>query len=191
MPIANLPTDIIQKLDFLGLEALKSYQFAVSLDKDIFGYQYIAGFDKITGLGDGVGVRDVQEGGFPGVHRYPRRILRESIQLVRVMSFNSGLWNWFEEVRDWKKGNPSYARTLSVIMLDHIAPRTLRGTAIPFEVWRFDIVDAFPSNWKASDLDANKEDFAFETITLQHGGITKAKSLVTGDVASVVSLVQR
>lgn len=190
MSIINIPANILEKLDFLGLEALKRYQFAVSIDNEHFGYQYLVGFERISGLGDMINVRDVQEGGHPGIHRYPRRVKRDSIQLVRVMTFNHGLWEWFEEVRSWQKGKPSYSRTLSIIMLDYISPRQTGGQPIQFEVWRFDIVDAWPSEWQASSLDANTEELAFETITLQHGGISRAKSLITGDVADVLSLVQ-
>jgi len=107
------------------------------------------------------------------------------------MSFNSGMWDWFEEVRDWKKGKPNYSRTLSVVMLDHISTKQLRGEIIPFEVWSFDIIEAFPSSWQGAELDANNDEYAYETITIQHGGITKAKSLISGDVADVVSLFQR
>lgn len=190
MAIVNLPQNILDKLDFLNLEVLKRFQFVVSIDGDFFGSQFIIGFEKIVGIGGSVEVRDVREGGHPGNYYFPRTSRRDTILLVRGMTLNPGLWNWFNEVRNWKKGKSNYARTMSITMLDHISPRQTKGEPIPFEVWRFDIVDAWPSEWRGPELSAQDEELAFESITLQHGGITRAKSLISDEVANIVSLLQ-
>lgn len=190
MSIINLPQDVLDKLDFLHLEVFKRFQFAVSIDGDFFGSQFIVGFERIIGVGDSVDVRDVREGGHPGVYYFPRRSRRDTISLVRGMTLNKGLWNWFDEVRNWKKGKPNYARTMSIMILDHISPPQTKGQPIQFEVWRFDFVDAWPSEWRGPELSAQDEELAFESITVQHGGITRAKSLISGEVANIISLFQ-
>jgi phage tail-like protein len=160
MALVDLPHSIIDKLDFLGLEVLKRFQFAVSIDGDFAPVQYIMGFERVVGIGDSVDVRDVQSGGHSGVFRYPRRARQESVRLVRGMTFNRGLWDWFEEVRNWRKGKPSYARTMSVIMLDHLSPKQTKTERIPFEVWRFDLLDVWPSDWRGPELSAQSEEEA-------------------------------
>lgn len=187
MAIANLTSDIIEKLDFLGLEVLKSFQFAVSIDGDMFGSEFLLGFEKVIGLSDAVETRDVKEGGYSGIHRFPRRATIKPIQLVRGMTLNREFYKWFDEVRNWEKGFPSYAKTLSVIMLSHIM---VKGEPIQFEVWRFDIIDAWPSEWKGPDLSSQSENLAFESVTLQHGGITRARTIIGDKTENIVSLLQ-
>lgn len=191
MPIIDLPSTILERLDQIGLEPLKRFQFAVQFDADSYGTQYVMGFDSVSGIGDTIEVRDIKEGGYPGIHRFPRKSQLDQIVLSKAMTFGDGLWHWFDEVRiPWVRGKPNYARTLSVSMLDIINPtKVTGGEPIQFEVWRFDIVDAWPSSWKASELSAYAEERLLETITLQHGGISKAKSLFSQTVVDAASLL--
>ena len=181
MAVANLPNNIIEKLDFLGLEVFKRYQFAVSIDGDYPGANYFAGFTGVIGVGGTIEVKEVKEGGYPTSHKFARNTINNTLKLVRGMTYNRSLWEWFNEVRQWKRGLPKYTRTMSIIMLDYI----------PFEVWRFDIINAWPSAWEGPEFNSMAEEQAFETITIQHGGITQAKSLLSNDVNTALSLLQK
>jgi phage tail-like protein len=187
MALASLPIELIEKLDLFGLEVLKRFQFAVSIDGNLPGFNYFMGFNSVTGLADRVDVREVKEGGFNGVHRFPRRGANDSIKLIRGMTFSSSMHDWFIEVKNWTKGKPSYTKTMSVAMLDHIS---ILGQPIQFEVWRFDIINAWPSEWIGPELSADAEELAFECVTIQHGGITKANSMFGNKVSELISVLQ-
>lgn len=191
MPIIDFPNQALRRLDLIGFEQLKAYQFAVQMDTDSFGTQYVAGFDQILGVGDSVRIREVREGGYPGTYRFPRQSNSDQIQLVQGMTFNRGLWEWYESVRNWKRGLPNYTRTLSIMLLDHIGAPRAKEEPIQYEVWRFDIIDAWPSQWRGPDMNAMSENRAFESITIQHRGISRAESLVSGTAAQVISLLQQ
>jgi phage tail-like protein len=192
--LANLPKEISGLIDVIGLEPLKRFQFAVQIDGDIFGSQYVFGFDKIEGLGDTVDVMEIDEGGSPNKSKIPTGSTTQPIKIYRVMSFHRGMWRWFEDVRSWTKGKPDYHRTLSIFIIDHVhmpfGMVKFEGQDIPFEVWRFDIFKAWPSEWSGPDLDSNVSEFARESVVIQHSGISEAKSIFSGAIASVASILQ-
>ena len=138
MPVINLPEEIISRLNVLGLDILTTYQFAVDIDR-VGGpagvNEFLAGFTGVKGIGDRIEVREIEEGGYLGIHKFPQRSKLNSIELVRGMSFSRALWDWYNQVRNWTKGDPDYRRTLSVYILNSIIRNP--GEPIQFEVWRF------------------------------------------------------
>jgi len=180
MSIAGLPDQIIDKIGLMSaiVEPLTRFEFAVEIDGVLGpGSPFVAGFRRIRGLGDSVQVREVEEGGYPGVHRYPRRSNLNQISLERGMGFDRSLWNWYQEVATWEKGKPSYRRTMSIYNLKNF------DTTLPsVQIWRFDVYGAYPISWESDDYDAHEQQFNFETITIVHKGISEAKGIFSGEI---------
>lgn len=187
MNLFDLPQMVLGELNVLDLEKLKNFRFLVQIDGEFTGKEFVAGFHEITGLGDVVDVSEVKEGGYPGVHRFPRRTHQDALVLKRGMTFSRAAWKWFEEVRHWTKGRPTYKRTMSVFLLDHVA--TPVGQIV-FEAWRWDYQDAWPSDWQGPQLNAQQPSIAFESMTIQHSGIAEAKGLLSGKTGELLSIFQ-
>lgn len=169
-----------------NLSVLKGYRFAVNIDGDITENQFVAGFNQIQGLGDAVEIETVKEGGYPGVYNFPRFSNFRPIKLVKGMSFSRSLWDWYHSVRMWTKGKPSYLRSMSIYILDSIS---LFDLGIPYEVWRFDFFNAYPSEWAGPELNSNDERLAFESITIQHSGLIQGTGLLSGRAGKILDLV--
>jgi len=189
MAIANLPNDLVERLDLLGLEPLRRFAFAAHFDGQLYGSQFIMGFQEITGLGGSVDVREVKEAGSKYTHIFPRTARSDTITLRRGMTASRAMWQWFNDVRNWEKGMPSYARTLTISLLLTIDP--IGVGPVSFEVWKFDILDAWPSEWNGPSLNANTEDLAFESLVLHYSELTRAESYFNDDTAELVSLLQQ
>lgn len=187
MPLADLPQDILNRLDPLDLDRLKAFRFAVEVGGGLPGQQFLAGFDRIENLGDNVEVRDINEGGYRGVHRFPRRSNFQAIRLGRGMSLSRELYNWYQSVALWTKGKPDYRRNVSIYLIDHIM---LARQRVDFEAWRWDIANAWPSEWTGPELDGMSDQIAIESVTLQHSGISEAQGTFSGQAGEIVSLFQ-
>ena len=183
---AGLPREVLDKLNVLGLQALTTFQFALQIDGHPFGSQTYLGFSRVTGISDNAELLEVMEGGHRGIHRFPNRSMTTAIQIVQGMTFSRFMWQWYQDAVNWSKTKPDYRRNVSIYMLSRIS---VASQDIPFEVWRWEIENAWPSEWEGPRLDANKEDIAFEKITLQHSGIKQAESLFSGKVGDVSSIL--
>ena len=199
MRLSELPQAVLDKLDILNLEKLRTNRFAVQIDdtrQDAasgrrrltvprYGASVILGFEKVEGLHGQIEIREVREAGFKGMHRFPRRSRHPALRLVRGLAVSRSLWDWFCEVRDWTKGEPDYRRSLSIFMLDSIATP---GGLVDYEVWRWDIYDAWPSEWHGPVLDAVSNSMAVEGVTIQHSGISPAQGLLSGTAGEVLNV---
>jgi len=63
-----------------------------------------------------------------------------------------------------------------------------RGEA--FEVWAWQLRNAWPSDWVGPDYDSNKSELATEQLVLQHAGLSERKSILNGTVGEIGSLLQ-
>jgi len=188
MSIADLPQEVIDQLNVLNLEKLKRFQFAVQIDGNLGGGYVsglIAGFDRIRGLGDEVEIREVQEGGYPGKYRFPRKSKQNAITLTRGMTYSRSLFDWYREVAGWTKGKDDYRRNVSIIMLDRIE---IAAGQIEYEAWRWNIYNAWPSGWRGPRFNSLSNDLAFESVTLQHSGISEANGLLSGKAGEIASI---
>lgn len=183
MAVGGLPQEIVDRLGVSIFEPLTRFEFAVDIDGALGpGAPLVAGFRSVRGLGDRVVIREVEEGGYAGVHRYPRRVAMNRITLERGMGFDRSLWNWYQETINWTKGKPSYRRTMSIYTLAHV------GANLPsFQVWRFDVFGAFPVDWRADDMDAMDQEIQLERIIIEHKGISEAKGLFSGGIGAVAN----
>lgn len=182
MNLASLPEALKSRLNLLNLEPLTRFQFAVVIEGVT-----AAGFNEVAGIESSTDVREVLEGGYPGVHKYPRINRFGPITLMRGLTFSRALWDWRQEVVQWTKGRTDYTHSISIYMLSQIQlPQQQMATvlgvggALPYEVYRFDLSDAWPSDWKGPDLNSMSEEIAIETITIQHSGLAIAEGIFSG-----------
>lgn len=141
---------------------LATYNFAVEVDGITVAY-----FKKCTGLSSGVKVithEVVNATGQQVTQKLAGHADVESseINLTKSLDGNTYLSDWFKEVQDGKFD--SYRRNGSIVMYDPQGTETAR--------WNF--VNGWPKEWKASDLDAGSDEVATEEVTITHEGLTRA-----------------
>jgi len=182
MNLSDLPQSVIDKLDVLGLEPLTRFQFAVSVEGMVPGARFIAGFREATGLHSVIDVREVKEAGYRGVHSFPRKVPPQEVKLTRGFTFSRYLWHWHLAVVKWMRGMPDYRRNLSIYQLHRL--HSFAGD-LPFEVWRWDFTNAWPSEWIGPDLNSMAEEIAVEAVVLRHAGMSAAQGIFSGKVGEV------
>ncbi len=186
MNLVDLPHEVAGRLNVLDLEPLKGFRFAVQIDGDIPGSQFVAGFSEVQGIQTEVDVRTIREGGNRTAHKFPRRSRDNPITFKRGMTLSRKLWDWSLETATWTKGLPDYTRSLSIFLLDDFAkPMGL----VLYEAWRWDLQRAFISKWEGPRLNSMQNQLAFESITVQHHGITTGKGPLSGLTAESISMV--
>lgn len=192
MPLTNLPQELLGQLNLLDLERLRAFQFAVQIDGQFPGAKYLVGFDRIDGLESRVRVREIKEGGYAGTHQFPREQQATSLVLHRGMTYSRELYNWYQEVINWEPPAPSFRRTLTVSLLDRLntASPINRTVQLNFEVWQWQINDAFPVAWTGPRLNSKESEFAFESLEIRHSGISEAQGILSGTVGTVAGLFQ-
>lgn len=126
--------------------------FDVELDNGVKGY-----FTEATGLGVEVSVQKstqtMKDGRLlslnrPGVADY------QDITLKRTFSADKSFWKWIKDIAD---GKIRENRTGGAIVM-YNSEFTRVGS------WSF--LEAWPSKWSVSDLDAGSDDLMIETVTL-------------------------
>ncbi len=130
-------------------EPLRSFNFSLEI-----GDLEVGRFIECSGLGAEVEVIAYREGGanmhtrhLPGQTRYSPVTLRYGL------TANPALWTWFQESMT---GTPT-RRNISLIMHSNDG----KG-----EAFRWNLIDAWVSSWKAAQLDASVSDVAVDTLTL-------------------------
>jgi phage tail-like protein len=132
-----------------------SFRFLVEIGSVIVG-----GFSEVAGLQTETEVEPISEGGVNDyVHKLPKISKYQNITLKRGITDSDALWKWRQEVVNGKFKR----KTVYIILLDR------EGN----EKWRWHCVEAYPVKWTASDLKADSNTVAFETIELAHNGIKK------------------
>lgn len=87
------------------------------------------------------------------VHHIPGRVDYGGITLRYGLTSSRDLWNWFQKAVQGKVER----RNVSILML---------GSDGVEEVARWNLVSAWPSNWKGVALDALSREMAIESLTL-------------------------
>jgi len=148
-------------------EGPTSATFIVEVDGKILG-----SFREVKGLGGKVEIFEVTEGGENGfVHKLPGRFTFDDVTLRRGMTFDNGLYNWFNEASGSrfelgsKRGKATLARQNVAITLMSAKGKRLR-------TWI--LTDAIPVSWKGPDLSIETDEFLVEEITLAHHGLVSS-----------------
>ncbi len=125
--------------------------------------QIAAHFHAVSGLTVSVPAIKVREGGnrvtmpIPGYPEYG------SVQLKWGVTTSHDLYDWFMLVVAGKRSQ-EVRRNVSILMLEN------DGTT---EAMRWNLVDAWPTQWDGPPLDASAQTFAFETLTLVYSTLNR------------------
>lgn len=113
-------------------------------------------FTHCSGMGVKVDALEFRQGGSTEVSRLAGQVRYADITLRYGLTDNAQLWGWLQDV---VAGAPKarYQRNVSIVLLD------AAGTA---EVLRWDLISAWPSEWRGAPLDAMGNEVAIESITL-------------------------
>lgn len=187
MGLFDLPQEVLERLDVLNLRQLTALRFVVQIDGDGFiGKETVAGFIEVDGLRSEMDVRTLREGGFTGVHAFPRKERQPSLTCRRPLTYSRSFLSWYEEGRNYTKGQPTYVRNMSVYLLDAVH---LPGVGeVIFEAWRWDFFRCFVSAWQGPKLHAQANTMATEVVTIQHNGLREARGVLSGNAGEILSL---
>jgi phage tail-like protein len=125
----------------------KKYSFRVEID----GIS-VASFKKAGPLKSTQEVIEENEGGSLSPQKDPGKIKYEDITLERGVTDNEELWSWYKTFID---GNGE-KKDLAIVQTDRA------GT----EIRRWEIFEAFPTEFQAGDWDADASENTVEMMTL-------------------------
>ncbi len=118
-------------------------------------------FVECTGMGIRIAAMRYQEGGSNVVHRIPGPVDYGDVTLRYGLTQSRELWNWFLA---GLKGGVN-RRNVSILML---------GTDGVTEVMRWNLVNAWPAEWRGAPLDALAREVAIESVTLVFESLARA-----------------
>jgi phage tail-like protein len=131
------------------VDPFRAYNFRLEFQGEVEGY-----FTECSGLGARVEALQFREGGAGRlVHRLPGRVEYADVTLRYGLTTSTRLWDWFLAVADGK----SERKHVSIIVLDNEGRQ---------EVTRWNLIDAFPTEWRGAPLDALGQEVAIESVTL-------------------------
>jgi phage tail-like protein len=133
---------------------LRSYSFKLLFQPDVVD----AHFTEVSGLGARVPAIKYREGGMMGVRSLPGHVEYADVTLRYGVTTSRELWKWFETVISGRVQR----RNVSIVMLDTDGSRELR---------RWNLVDAWPSEWRGSVLNAMSQEVAIESLTLVYDSL--------------------
>ncbi len=137
-------------------DPLRSYNFTVLIEGVTAGR-----FVECSGLDVKVHAIRYQEGGSHIARRIPGPVEYGDVTLRYGLTTSTELWNWFSNV---VRGQVE-RRNVSILML---APDDVT------EALRWDLIAAWPSEWRAAPLDALSKEVAIESLTLVFETIERA-----------------
>ena len=131
------------------VEPVRSYNFKLEIDGITAGH-----FTECSGLGAKVGVIKYREGGQSQIaHALPGPVEYANVTLSYGVSVSRELWDWFLRSVEGQVER----KNVSIIMLDSA------GTA---EMLRWNLLDAWPCEWRGAPLDALARTVAIESVSL-------------------------
>lgn len=138
------------------VDPLRAYNFKLVIQGVTVGH-----FVECTGLGIRIHAIRYQEGGGNIVHRIPGPVEYDDVTLQYGLTSSAELWNWFMAGVQGKVER----RNVSILMLD---PDDIT------EVLRWDLINAWPSEWRGAPLDALAREVAIESMTLVYESAQRA-----------------
>jgi phage tail-like protein len=118
------------------------------------------GFLRVKGLSREVRVESYKEGGVNEYeHKLAGQVTYPSLVLERGLAADD-LWKWAQAAAD----GDVQRRTLWIRLQDEANDKA----------WAWQVTDAIPVKWSASDLDATSPQVVMESLELAHHGLRKA-----------------
>ena len=135
----------------------RSYNFKIVMQGITEGH-----FTECTGLNIKVeAVRSREAGNNQVVHAIPGRVDYGDVTLRYGLTDSNALWNWMmSSVRGAVE-----RKNVSILMLDSQGAN---------EVMRWDLINAWPSEWRGAPLDALGSEVAIESLTLAFDTLERA-----------------
>jgi phage tail-like protein len=132
----------------------KNFNFRVEIDGVA-----AAAFASVSGLAAEAEVIEYREGAdkVTSSRKLPGRVRYPNVTLRRGLTASRDLWNWWRTTRDGQVER----RTVAITLLNDAGEPVLR--------WR--LREAWIARIEASDLDAQGNEVAIETIELAHEGL--------------------
>lgn len=132
----------------------RSFRFTI----EVQGTQ-LGGFQSVSGLERDTKIEPYREGGISDYEHqlvvqttYPPLVLKRGL-------VDPELWDWHQDVID----GVVERKTVSITLLNEAGA----------EVWRWLCLDAFPSKWTGSELDAASNNVATESVEFVHQGLRR------------------
>lgn len=133
----------------------RCFRFRIEIDGLIVG-----GFSEATGLQGETQIEEYKEGGVNHhIHRLPKETKYPNLVLKRGLTDSEVLWDWHKDVASGKFER----KTVHVILLDDGGK----------DAWRWSFEKAYPVKWAGTELKADSNSVAFETIELAHNGFKR------------------
>lgn len=131
------------------VDPYRAYNF-----KLIIQGETLAHFTRCTGMGVKVSALRYREGGTGQIeHRLPGPVEYGDITLQYGLTDSKVLWDWFMTA----VSGTVQRRNVSIVLLDVDGAR---------EAMRWNLIDAWPSEWRGAPLDAGGREVAIESVTL-------------------------
>lgn len=141
------------------IDPIRAYNFKLLINNVTEGH-----FTEVTGLGVQVERISYREAGNNAVVRaIPGRVTYSSVTLRYGMTSSTELWYWLMTAVEGRVER----RNISVVMLD---------PAGASEVMRWNLLNAWPTEWYGAPLDAMSHSLAIETLVLAHEGMQREVS---------------
>jgi len=135
----------------------RSYNFKLDIAGITEGH-----FTECTGLGVKVTPIKYREAGSSQIVRHiPGPVEYASVTLHYGLTDSRDLWDWMLTAAQGKVAR----KNASIIMLDSEGVK---------EVMRWNLVDAWPSEWRGAPLDALSQEIAIESLTLVFDSLERA-----------------
>ncbi len=136
-------------------DPLRGFRFLLEIDEIASG-----GFTRVKGLSREVKHESFREG---GVVEYEHKLISQVSYPVLVLERGlalDDLWKWAQAVADGEVRR----RNIRIRLRDEANDKA----------WAWQIVQALPVKWSASDLDAQQSPITMETLELAHHGLRQA-----------------
>ena len=132
-----------------SLDPLQKYRFRVTIP----GIPSEIGFTTVDGLEYEVNSTESSEGGYEYTHKLPGKPSVGEVTCERGAFADNSFYDLVKQTLT----NPDFRQTITIEHLDRFG-----------EVQRtYKLAEAWVSKWEGSDLDADSDDVAIETITIQ------------------------
>ena len=136
-------------------DPFRGFRYLVEMEGLVSG-----GFLRVKGLSREVRVESYKEGGVNEYeHKLAGQVTYPSVVLERGLAADD-LWKWAQAAAD----GDVQRRTLWIRLQDEANDKA----------WAWQVTDAIPVKWSASDLDATSPQVVMESLELAHHGLRKA-----------------